>query len=147
MSPCSKFIDSSTIELMNPKFCIQIVSTLYPWDKIGTKLGQCFFGPNRAWLSVLSIVLDSYYLELINKVFRNVLLCSWFMEWTKMNEHFKLSKTSRNDLESICIVIRSVLAKFGLPRMFRRGTRGWIQLSQISTQSIRDFVSTLGTVN
>ena len=43
-----------------------------------------------------------------------------------MNEHFKLSKTSRNDLESICIVIRSVPAKFGLPRMFRRGTRGWI---------------------
>ena len=38
----------------------------------------------------------------------------------KMNEHFKLSKTSRNDLESICIVIRSVPAKFGLPRMFRR---------------------------
>ena len=35
-----------------------------------------------------------------------------------MNEHFKLSKTSRNDLESICIVrvIRSVPAKFGLPR-------------------------------
>ena len=60
-----------------------------------------------------------------------------------MNENFKLSKTSRNDLESICIVIRSVPAKFGLPRMFRRGTRGWIQLSQISTQSIRDFVSTL----
>ena len=75
------------LELMNPKFCIQIVSTLYPWDKIGTKLGQCFFGPNRAWLSVLSIVLDSYYLELVNKFFKNVLLCSWFMEWTKMNEN------------------------------------------------------------
>ena len=65
-----------------------------------------------------------------------------------MNENFKLSKTSRNDLESICIVIRSVPAKFGLPRMFRRGTRGWIQLSQISTQSIRDYFgdSKLGAV-
>ena len=41
-----------------------------------------------------------------------------------MNENFKLSKTSRNDLESVCIVIRSVPAKFGLPTMFRRGTRG-----------------------
>ena len=30
-------------ELMNPKFCIRIVSDLYQWDKIGTKLGQCVF--------------------------------------------------------------------------------------------------------
>ena len=58
---------------MNPKFCIQIVSTLYPWDKIGTKLGQWFFGSNRAWSTVLSIVLDSHYLKLINMVFKNVL--------------------------------------------------------------------------
>ena len=31
-------------ELMNPKFCIRIVSDMYQGDKIGTKLGQCVFG-------------------------------------------------------------------------------------------------------
>ena len=36
-----------------------------------------------------------------------------------MNKNLKLSNTSQNDLESVCIVIRSVPAKFGLPRMFR----------------------------
>ena len=29
---------------MNLKYCIRIVSDMYQWDKIGTKLGQCVFG-------------------------------------------------------------------------------------------------------
>ena len=31
-------------ELMNPKYCIRIVSDMYQWDKIRKKLGQCVFG-------------------------------------------------------------------------------------------------------
>ena len=46
---------------------------------------------------------------------KDVLVCSWFMEWTewtKMNEDFKLFKSAQNDLESVRIGPRSVPAKF-----------------------------------
>ena len=43
-------------ELMNPKICIQIVSTLYPWDGIGTEWGRCSFSHDNERKSILLIV-------------------------------------------------------------------------------------------
>jgi len=40
-----------------------------------------------------------------------------------MNENFKVSETPQNDSESVCIVIRSVPAKFGPSTMSGRGLR------------------------
>ena len=43
-------------ELMNPKFCIQIVSTLYPRDGIGTEWGRCSLSHNNERKLILSTV-------------------------------------------------------------------------------------------
>ena len=67
-------------ELMNPKFCIRIVSDLYQWDKIGTKLGQCVFCAIMHRKLTFSIGCSRYQFNLSTEAPKDVLACSWFME-------------------------------------------------------------------
>ena len=61
-----------------------------------------------------------------------------------MNEIFNLSIMVQNDLQSLCIVTKSVPAKFGVPGTFRRRTRGWIQNRPICDFRVSEFLYPLG---
>ena len=65
---------------MNPKFCIRIVSDLYQWDKIGTKLGQFVFCAIMHGKLTFSIGCSRYKFNLSMEAPKDVLACSWFME-------------------------------------------------------------------
>ena len=47
----------SARQMMNPKFCIRVVSETYQWDKIER---QWFFGVNKGKELVFSTVFDEY---------------------------------------------------------------------------------------
>ena len=63
-----------------------------------------------------------------------------------MNKIFKSSETAQNDVESVCIEVKSVPAKFGGPGIPRTVTRTVPSTVPICLQSILIFGDKIGTV-
>ena len=63
-----------------------------------------------------------------------------------MNKIFKLSESAQNDVESVCIDVTSVPAKFGGPGIPRTVTRTVPSSVPICLQSILIFGDKIGTV-
>ena len=63
-----------------------------------------------------------------------------------MNKIFKLSETAQNDVESVCIEVTSVPAKFGGPDIPRTVTKTVPSTVRICLQSILIFGDKIGTV-